>query len=289
MACDNYDIDDFSQPHSAKLFLVCLTVLLSVAVFHAVLAFGCYFVNELRRLTSFEIAILFLGDIVGLFWFLRFAVRWQSGEMVSRPQPVESRRIPRTVWIMMGTMSLGLLGELAMTHSLRQDEYEGFQRAVPAVCTVDSVQSQFTKGAARYWKLNGQYRDAAGETHPVIFYLRASDELPQLPAPISLAIQQNQMPLELPIVYDPEQPGRSWIPQRGWDDGNRLHYMSLLILFFQFLASCIFLLCLWENIKSRRHLPWWTELHNLIPLGTQAFIMALFGGIELYIVQRFCP
>ncbi len=313
MADDLHSSEPKDQNHAtAGQVLLVFTLLFLVGVIHGVLAFGCYFINEFRRLSSLEIALLCIGDLIGLYWFLRFCFRWQFGRAeefeslgsaASIPNPIwvllevgcspigkkSLSSIPKSVWLMLLSMAIGLGSELAMTLALRHEEYAGFQRAVPATCTLHRVQAQIAQGAATYWKLDGQYEDAKGVSHPVTYYVRDRDELGLLPGPLVLAIRQMQPNIPLPIVYDPKRPGRSWIPQLGWDDGNRLHYMSLLILFFQLLFSMMFLALLWSTVKDHGQLPNWAEYHGLIPLGCQAFIMALFGGLELYVVKRFCP
>jgi hypothetical protein len=287
---DPSERDAGSEHHRASgRMLLLFSLVLIVGIVHGVLAFGCYFINEFRRLSPLELAFLCLGDLIGLFWFLRFWLRWQF----ATPEDYESlgpvTHIPRTVWFMMASMGIGLVSELAMTLNLTYEEYAGFHRAVPAICTLQRVQAQTAAGTPTYWKLDGQYQDAAGQNHLVTYYVRESDELDRLPPLVVLAIRQKQPNIVLPIVYDPKRPNRSWIPHLGWDDGNRLHYFSLLILLFQFLFSLLFLAKLWDSIKADEHLPPWADYHGLIPLGCQAFIMALFGGIEFYFIRRFCP
>jgi len=52
---------------------------------------------------------------------------------------------------------------------------------------------------------------------------------------------------------------------------------------FQFTVT-FFFFCL-----LRRRLPWWTELHKVLPLVCEALIVAFFGGIDLYLVKRSAP
>ncbi len=273
----------------AGIILAAFASLLLVGIVHGVFAFGCYLINEHRRLSTFEIAMLWSGDVVGLFWFLRYVVRWQWGMLDEAPRPLPGSKFPLSAWFLVLSMAIGFVCESAMTWSLHQEEQTGFARALPSMCLLHRVTPQVVKGVPVYWKLDGRYRDQAGNSYPVTFYVREHEEIPRLPGPIVQAIRQRLANIALPIVYDPERASRSWIPQLGWDDQNRLHYFSLLILLFQFLFSIMFVLLLSESIKNHKHLPWWTELHGLIPLGCEAFIMALFGGIELYIVRRFCP
>ena len=278
---------DRSEAASGRLLLG-LSLLLVVAVVHGVLAFGCYLVNEHRRLSHFESAALWFGDAIGLFWFFTFVVRWNFGSINTEPRPVEEARFPKSVWIMLISLTVGFLAELAMSLSLRHEERSGFKRAVPAVLVVDAINTSDGLDVG-FFNLEGHYENAAGTTYRATFYLSEQDNLPRLPQWAARAIRQQQAGLELPIVYDPQRPGRSWIPQLGWDDGNRLHYFSFMILFFQFLGAMLFFVLLKDAIKLHKHMPWWSELHCLLPLATEAFILALIGGLELYVVQRFCP
>ena len=50
-----------------------------------------------------------------------------------------------------------------------------------------------------------------------------------------------------------------------------------------------FFFCLLRESILRRRLPWWTELHKVLPLACEAYILALFGWLELYLVKRLCP
>lgn len=281
------------QPHGGREVSGCvlagLTLLLIVGVVHGTLGFGGYLVNEHRRLVWYEIVVLWLGDTIALFWFLRYVVRWRLGRCKFHSQPLESRKIPGSVWVMTLSMTFGLLAESGMTLMVRHDEFTGFGRAVPGVCTLTQIHDRTPKDLPTHWRLHGEYVDGAGQAHLVTYYLQAPDDLLKLPPAIANGIRRKQPGLQLSIVYDPERTGRSWIPEAGWDDENRLHYLSLLVLFFQFLLTLVFVTLLWESIKKNCLLPWWTELHNVIPLGSAALIMALFGGLELCTWRQFGP
>lgn len=188
----------------------------------------------------------------------------------------------------MGSLLVGMAAEVGLTLMLRHDEFQGFGRGVPAVCQVTAVRHSTRKGVPIYWKVDGHYLDAARQQHPVTFYLRESDEMPRLPGQIAQAIRRNLLPVALPILYDRDRPARSWVPQMGWDDNNRLHHLSLAIVVFQFIATFFFFCLLRESIL-RRQLPWWTDLHKVLPLVCESLIVAFFGGIDLYLVHRLCP
>ena len=276
---------DVSVPGSA---LAALCLLLVVGLVHGWLAFGCYFVNEHRRLAWHEIVLMWTGDVLALFWFVQYCARWWAGERVIERTDLQDVRIPRSVWFVMGSLLLGMTTELGLTLMLRHDEFQGFGRGVPAVCQVTAVTPATRKGVPIYWKVDGHYLDATRQQHPVTFYVRESDELPRLPGQIRQAIHRKQLPIALPILYDRDRPARSWIPQMGWDDNNRLHHLSLVIVVFQFIVTFFFFCLLRESIR-RHQLPWWTELHKVLPLVCEALIVALLGGIDLSLVKRLCP
>lgn len=269
--------------------LVALVLLLGVAVIHGWLAYGCYLINEHRRLVWYEMLVLWLGDAIALFWFTRYVYRWWHEPWQPIPDRLSSRRVPRSFWLMMSSLAFGFVAELGMTLVLRHDEMVAFNTAVPADYTVTAITEQQVGGATTYWKLDGTYQDAAAQVHPVTFYLRHRDELIRLPPAAQNAIRLHQVGTRLQVVYDPQRPSRSWIPQMGWDDGNRLHYLSFVILLFQFLFAWLFFAVLWETMRKRRNVPWWAELHSVLPLSCEAFVFALFGALELYVVRRFCP
>ena len=285
MANDIRFSDEAHSPGRGCL-LSALSLLLLIAVVHGVLGFGGYLINEHRRLSHFETAALWFGDVIGLFWFLWYAIRWQLGLIDSEPRPLAEARFPKAAWIMLISLLVGFCAELAMTLSLRHEEYAGFQRAVPAVFVVDAIETSSGLDTG-FYNVKGRYEDAAGTTHRVTFYLSDLDNMAKIPQRFAEAIRQKKAGLELPIVYDPHRPGRCWIPELGWDDGNRLHYFSFAILFFQFLGAMLFFTLLEGSIKLHKRLPWWSDLHCLLPLATEAFFLGLIGGLELYVIRRF--
>lgn len=275
-----------SRDRTTAVALAAIWALLIVGVVHGALGFGCYLVNEHRRMAWYEIVVLWLGDIITVFWLVRFTVLWLLGKLETCVEPVADRRIPRSAWLMLLSLAIGIIAEFGLTLRLRNEEFNAFGRAVPANCTIRSVHVDSVKV---YTKLDGEFTDAAGRVHPVTYYVRTPDEMSQLPPPIAQLIQQGRVPLQLPIVYDPSRPGRNWIPEKGWDDDNRFTYFSILVLLFQFLFGLAFFFVLSEQLRHQRQLPRWASFYTLLPLVAEAFVAALFGAIELYANPRLCP
>jgi len=273
---------------SRRLVILALCLLLLVAIVHGTLGFGCYLVNEHRRLVWWEIIVLWTGDLISLGWFLRFVTRSDPSYDPSQTRRLPGRGLPRTAWLMLLSLTLGLIAELGMSLLVRHSEFKAFERAVPGAMTVTAV-TPTGGGRGLFWKLDGQYADTVGVIHTTTFYVRDRDHLNRLPGEVKRRIRRGQAPLQLPIVFDPQRPGRSWIPQLGWDEGNRLHYLSLAVLFYQFMFALCFFYALYASIRNQRRIPWWAELHTVLPLAAEAFIFAMFGAIELYAVHRLCP
>lgn len=85
---------DVSVPGSA---LAALCLLIVVGVVHGWLALGCYLVNEHRRLVWHEIVLMWMGDVLALFWFVQYCARWWVGERVIERTDLSDVRIPRSV------------------------------------------------------------------------------------------------------------------------------------------------------------------------------------------------
>lgn len=278
----------WSEHAEIGIVLFFVTLLLIVGVLHGWWGLGCYFLQEHHRLVWWESALMWSGDALALFWYLQFTLRWLVGGRVIESQPHEGRRVPRALWWVLGSLLLGMTAELLLAAKVTYDEYTGFQRAVPVMCQIQEVKRLADSANPWQYQLTGTYRDAAGKLHPAVYRLRPIDELRRLPPAIQQSIQQRQ-PLALPIVIDPQRPGRHWVREFGWDDPNRLHYMSFLILLFQVVYGFGALFMVHESAKKHRRLPWWTELHKVFPLCCEAFVFALFGGLECYAIHRMCP
>ncbi|HET6423631.1 MAG TPA: hypothetical protein VFG20_08095 [Planctomycetaceae bacterium] len=272
---------------SVNTVLSLVTLLLIVGVLHGWWGLGCYFIQEHHRLLWWETVLMWTGDALALFWYLQFCGRWWLGTLTIGEQRLTDRRLPRSVWWVLGSLLMGMTAECLLAAKVTYDEYTGFQRAVPAVCQIRTVKRLAINAGPWNYQLAGTYRDAAGQLYPAVYRLREQEELALLPPAMANSIRQLQ-PFALPIVIDPQRPGRHWIREVGWDDPNRLHYMSFLVLVFQIVFGLAPIGMLVEAVKHRR-LPWWTELHKVYPLCCEAFVFALFGGLEYYVLRRMCP
>ncbi len=268
--------------------LAAVTLLLIVGVVHGWLGFGCYLISEHRRLNAFEMILLWTGDALSVFWYFNFCLRWLMGRRTVERSIIRDRRVPRSMWLVMGSFALGVSAELLLTAKLTYDEYAGFRRAVPTVCDLTEVRRLPASADPWSYRLTGTYRDAAGMVHVATFLIREKDEVARLPPALAAQLRLQQ-PMPFPIVYDPQRPERHWVREFGWDDPNRLHYISILVLMFQFVFGMAAAHKVYGLVRARRHLPWWTELHKVFPLCCEAFVFAMFGGMECYFMHRMCP
>lgn len=277
-----------STEHSAGVVLFGVTLLLVIGLLHGWWGFGCYFLQEHHRLLWWETALMWTGDTLALFWYLQFCGRWLLGRVHLTSQTLTKGRLPRSVWWVLGSLLLGMSAEFLLAAKVTYDEYTGFQRAVPTVCDVTEIKRLHANADPWQYQLTGTYRDAAGQRHPATYRLRPIEELSRLPPAVKQAIQRAQ-PFPLPIVIDPQRPGRHWVKEFGWDDPNRLHYVSFLVLVFQLVFGFAAAQQVYESIRKHRQVPWWAELHKVFPLCCEAFVFALFGGMECYLLHRMCP
>lgn len=273
--------------HEKSAILLIMLVVVVLGFLHAYWGLWCMLVNEHRRLVWYEIIALWTGDLISCFWFFRYMIRYASGRDHLEAYKLPARTFPPTLkWVLI-SMLVAVTVDLGHTLWIRRSEEQGFSRAVPAQFTVSSAKIRPGQQAT-FWSIRGTYPDAAGGIHEARFFINAREQFPLLPPPVQAALQNQNLPFVMPIVIDPLRPGRNWIPQFGWDDGNRLHYLSFLILLFQCIFGMNWMLLLHTNIRSSGIYPWWGDLVHLFPFLTEAFVFALFGGLEVYVVPRFC-
>jgi hypothetical protein len=75
------------------------------------------------------------------------------------------------------------------------------------------------------------------------------------PAALRQAIEAEQFPIPVRIIYDPNWPSRCWLVGYNNEEDNRIHYMSFCFLFFQGLTLPLVM-----------RGPYWTTSAGAIPL-----------------------
>lgn len=263
------------------LFLVIVAGLV-VGVF----AFGRYFVAEHQRLSIREGVLVWIGDVIALFWATVYFIRHT---LLGRPIIQTSPPLRRVglLWVFaLLSIVLGLGADLWITLSLEDSEREAFGGARRTQGTILRLTKiEFEKSTA--YTLHCSYADANQVPHTKAFLLRDPAELPQLAPAVVQAVRAEQLPAPVMIAYNPERPEQSWLADLGWRDKTRMHGYSYCVLMFQAMASAVFLFLLYYAVKEAGHLPWWYELHAVCLLAVEAAFVLLFGSLGLLFGKPF--
>jgi hypothetical protein len=96
------------------------------------------------------------------------------------------------------------------------------------------------------------------------------------------AIHNDLAPPPLPIRYDRDFPARSWVEQsEWWNARTTFSFLGFMMAVCQAGFTLRFLpvyaLILRVRIKTQGHLPWWHDLHRLVPLLGPALLMLIWG------------
>jgi hypothetical protein len=172
--------------------------------------------------------------------------------------------------------------DLWVTCTLWNNERDGLARAVVAAGEIRSVER---KSGSEYheYTIRCRFRDGQGTWQDGCFRLHEHRTTHQfedrLPAQVQQALRNKQLPCPISIAYDPVLPARNWIAGNEPGDGQRFHFFALLIRFFQGLAILNFLTFLLLAIKNHHQLPWWYDLHMVVPFMVEAAFLGVFGGL----------
>lgn len=261
-----------------------LVILAGLAV--GVMAFGPYFVAEHQRLAPWEGVLVWLGDVVALFWFTVYFVRHSLLGLPQKEPAQASCRANLLGVFVLGSILASLGGDLWLTLHLRAAEREAFAGARRTEGTIEALtRTQFKKSVA--YTLHCRYVDANGVGHQTVYQLRDPRELPRLAPAVVQAVRAEQLPVPVTIAYDGNRPQRSWLADLGWKDMTRMHGFSLCVFFFQALGSVVFLIMLAGARASRGGLPWWYDLHAVWLVAVEAAFVLLFGGLGLLFRKPF--
>lgn len=271
-----------SAPHEVRAILTQAWCLFAFAMIFVWLGFGSYLIEEHQRLVWYEILGIWTGDVLAFLWFAHFTVRWFFNRLPMTE--IATQRLPISVWFGAVSIAVGVAAEYWLAHAISRDEEQAFKRAVPVIYTVTSI-TAINGSAPTFWKLMGNYVDAAGTMHVATYRIPEKDVVRRFPRPLVQSILNSQTPLVVPLVIDPVRPSRHWIPQLGWDDPNRFHKMSLLILLLQVLFSIVFFGSLHRKMTATGLLPWYAELHRIMPLVIEASFFAVFGVLEVFLIK----
>ncbi len=172
-----------------------------------------------------------------------------------------------------------------MTVALIFGERAAYQSAVETDGQVTAVaEKAFSSGIVKY-DLTYHFVDRAGEGHTARYTVRSRPGEgfpPEIPRKVAEALRAGRRAFPVRVSYDPSWPDRNWVQGTGWNDGDRLHYFSLLPLIFQLIGLPVFLLLLHADVQRTGAYPWWHDLYKVFPLMIEAAVFLLFGTLELF-------
>jgi hypothetical protein len=181
-------------------------------------------VAEHQRLEPWKIPLLWLTELIALFWFVRWGWRYcRSGHLGE----VGTGRVGG--WVILSLLA-GLGGDLAITLITLREESAAYASAVAADAQVVAADLKQLRGQGGkvLCTLTCAFRDGQGDAHEVLLFAGLS----ALPAPIEQALRAGQLPVAVPVVYDPSWPGRCWLAGSTVPHHNRLYLMSFSVILF---------------------------------------------------------
>jgi hypothetical protein len=133
-----------------------------------------------------------------------------------------------------------------------------------------------------HYQLDCTFKDTQGQNHEARFLVK-EDPLTGFPAAVppatAQALRAGQVPVPLRISYDPSWPGRAWPTDFGWDDGNRLHYFSLMALVMRGAGLLLFVEFMAIVTYTTGRVPWWFDLHKALPFLVEVTFAAVVGPV----------
>jgi hypothetical protein len=270
-------IEDTGQRRSWGLGVLAVLTLGGLAL--GLWCFHPYFEQEHRRMEPWKTVLIWTGDAVALGWFLRFV----TGHFV-QGRPLRSRswadfKHEKEYLVALGSLLFAIGTDLAITLYLMQEDRAAFANAEVVVGQADSVKSHFHPETNHY-ELHVRYNDRHGGQHGGRFLVeeRRDKGFPAaVPKQTVEALWDGRVPFAVRISYDPAWPDRAWLTDFGWDDGNRIHYFSLIVLVIQVAGLLLFAEALAIVAYSSGRVPWWFDLYKACPFLVEVAFIALVG------------
>lgn len=242
------------------------------------LAFWPYLRDEYPRFELWKVVLLFLSDTIALLWFLWAIAKYVTGKGAPR------RTIfPHTGfgWGLLVAAIIGIGLDLAMTLYQMHVEQSQYQNGQPTVADVLRA-TKAAKPARTRYRFMVRFRDSNGSVCETELETSDSKEKGWLHGTSDKLISQLQSGRvkQLPIRYDRSWPQRAWIEGIGPDEDSLL-WFSLVVICFQAIflvaGTCNFIMEMRKYVRKGR-IPWWHDLHDLIPQSVEAALM-LFSGL----------
>lgn len=238
--------------------------------------------EECGRLAPTQIVLLWLGDILGLAWFVWFLLG-----TFARLGPAPRREIRNPYWPMVALAVALVLDAAAGIHAL-VTEVADFDRAIPVDAEVTGIQCDPPAGHddRASFRVHCRFTDRAGTLHHVVFPVGYNSSHPkpwEWASASATRPADPASPLQLAIRYDPARPGRAWSEMSQGRHINGIEAMAVL-------RSCAQMLALIPAAITVNHLrrrkaaggtaPWWMDLHKLGPVIVSVIITLLWGLMQ---------
>ncbi len=256
---------------------------LTVGIAVGVRVFWPFLVIEHRRLEPSAAVVLWSGDAVALLAFLLYVGRHAIGRGPVGLADVPASGLDRRFKVILAGMIAAFVLDLGDTLTLMEHEGRAFGSAQLVQATVTRVRSRsFPIGTV--YALDCRFADRRGVAHEATFTLR--DDNPggfpfTIPPPTRTAIRGGRVPFPVGVAYNPGRPDQSWLLGSRWYDQDRLHLFSLVVMNAQLLGIIAFTIALRHQIDARRLLPWWHDLHMVVPLAIEVAAVLFVGLVEL--------
>lgn len=277
-----------ASPGSLGRWLPYLVPALLILGLFGGIAFGVrvfrpFLVREHQRLDPSEALFLWSGDAVTLLAFVVYCVRHTLLGKPIGATALPAAGLDRRFRVVMTGMIAAFALDLGYTLYLMDHEGRVFAAASLADGTVVRVRShEFPFGTV--YALGCRFADRQGVGHDATFFLRDDRDggfSSLIPPAVRGSIRRRQVPFTVGVAYDPARPTRRWLLGTRWYDEDRLHLFSLVVMNAQILGIIAVAVALRNVAEGSRRLPWWHDLHAVIPLCIEVAAVVFLGLTEL--------
>ncbi|MDP6047757.1 MAG: hypothetical protein QGG25_19255 [Phycisphaerae bacterium] len=276
-----------SEVSGARTVIWALTIITLVELVLGIYWMRGWFWRELTRYEPWWIAIMMIGEVAAVWWFVQFFISHGL-----RQRPFRIREFPpgyfQKVWLwFFVTCFFAMGGDLVGTLIAKEREEARFYAAKGGTAVVESIEIYKTGGNWRAYDLYCRY-EANGRTYRALYGLKMRSDSEvfrgNVSYPIAEYVRAEEVGFEIPIVYDPDWPARSWLMNQELSDqdNKRSHGWCFIILIVQAFGAEMMIFAVMKG-RRRNYLPWWTQLVRFYPLMAQAFVIFVAGLLNQFV------
>lgn len=263
------------------------TRLKAFAVLCLLFCLGLYFLTdmfarEIPRLGYFHRIAIWIGEgmaILTAFFWTMLPEETPNKLDYEFPQfaPFWTKR--RMKFLLALSLLTGLILDLSITGHGFYDEYKAHQRSIPVVATVTNVKKiGWMENDAAFFEMDVEFKDENGKTHTSkIEYINQQNEGPPawVPRNLHLALKNDKVLPPFNIKYDPMRPKRVWAKLQSWNRENAIHYIFILVHFFQGIITLSIVVGLF--VDSQADQAKLSSNMQVIPFATEVIVLIFFG------------